>query len=172
MPGTLTLKNLSGGTIQVIDLGAPAVECSSPTGTVTTSGNGTTATLTSHTAPTVAGQHFIWTETTTISAIYFGTLLTITVVTTGTFRRSSTSSAACTPLPGSGNCTVQANNITTSGTTSSPTYPTLASGDTITMSGGNTAFNTVVTGTAANCGTLTALNNGSVTYTGEVLGVL
>lgn len=175
--GTLTLRNPSGGTIQAIDLANPGVDCPpAPSSTVTTTnGTAVTGTLASKSAVFINGQHFIITLTITLTGTYTGGPPTYgvsgTTTATAVAQRSSTSGTPCTPLAGSGTCTITASNISWSGTVSAADIHNLTTTETANIAGGNTAFNTVVTGTAANCGTLAALNNGSVIFTGVVISL-
>lgn len=174
--GTLTLKNVGGGTIQSMTL-VPGPQCSGVVSTATTTGSSSSgtvsATLRAHAATTISGQHFVVTLTTALSGTYGGGPSAYPISGTGSATATivrSTGAGSCTPLGGAGTCTVTASNVTWAGTLNAGDASVLVPGDTVTgVNGGNTAFNTVVTGTAANCGTITALNNGSVSITGGAL---
>jgi hypothetical protein len=89
------------------------------------------------------------------------------------FRRT-TGVGSCTYTPGTGNCTVTATAISVTGTHTVAATPTINVNDTMTVSGhngsgGDLGFEVSVTGTAADCGPLVALDDGAVEYTNLTL---
>jgi hypothetical protein len=174
--GSLALKNQLGTTIDTIDLGNPGPSCTSPASTVTTTtGTSVTGTLRSHSAVEINGQDFIVQLTITLTGTYGGSAPTYSV--SGTISASatiirSTGSGSCTALSGAGNCTVTASGIAFSGTVSAADIHNLVTTDSANVSGSSGPFTVSVTGSAANCGTLTAINNGSVALTSVVIHVL
>lgn len=173
--GTLTLKRPAGSVIDTVDLADPMTQCGVTFSTVSTLGHINAGTISIDLrfdlAAEVNGQDFVVDLIVQLQGAYgsspptyaigggsLGGSATMTAI-------RSTGSGSCAPLSGAGFCTMTATFIGWTGTLSASDASNLLLGDTATLSGGNPAFATNVAGTATNCGTLAALNNGSIAFT-------
>jgi hypothetical protein len=179
--GTLSLRTSAGVLIPpVINLAAPGASCGARVSTMTTSGTysagAITTTLRSWSAVRVNGQDFVVDLAITLSGTYSaGPPFYILVSAPGVNQATasvvrSTGQGQCMQLPGAGFCTITASTIAWTGTLFAANASALVPGDEASgVVGGTTALTTVVLGTAANCGTLTALNSGSITFAGVTI---
>jgi hypothetical protein len=196
--GTLTLYASDGTILTTQSLGTTGtgVTCVASSATLTmtdvphpNSTTGTwTATQTSTTGIQIGTQWFTSVltitfapnTTTTWTGTYSGATLTATNTTPGTggiataVLRKSTAGAPCTPVAGP--CTISVQDIEVTGTHTVNPPPEIAAGDSATVSGGTNSwgdfgFEVAVSGTAGDCGSLIAADDGAVTFANVVITV-
>jgi hypothetical protein len=190
--GTLVVINADSTvlTTQTLGTGGTGVTCVASSATLTMSGNASsgtwTATQTSVTGVQIGTQWFKSTLTITLAPNTFTTWVGTYTGTTGGGTLSgsggratavlerSTAGAPCTPVAGP--CTITVSDISLTGTHTVDPTPTIAVGDTATVSGGTNVendlqFEVAVTGTAGNCGSLIAADDGAVDFSSVVITV-
>jgi hypothetical protein len=191
--GTLTVINADSSVLTTQTLGTgtgTGVTCVASSATLTMSGGASTgtwtATQTSTTGVQIGSQWFTSVltitfasnTTTTWVGTYTGTTGGGTLAGSGGLAtavlRKSTAGTPCTPVAGP--CTITVSGITVAGTHTVDPTPTIAVGDTATVSGGTNGegdlgFEVAVTGTASDCGSLIAADDGAVTFANVVIGV-
>jgi hypothetical protein len=162
--GTLTLIGAEGDNVTTIDLtGAGA--------TVTMSGTCTwTIGLSSTKGHQIGTQWFRLDLTASFGGTCTSSTLTGTTGSATLVFRKSTATTPLTPVTGFGPCTISVTDISVTGTHTVSPIPTIEVGDTFTFAGGTNVegdlgFEVARAGTATDCGSLIALDDGAVTFT-------
>jgi hypothetical protein len=185
--GTLTVINADGTTLTTQTLGTTGtgVTCTASSASLTMTDPdhphdnvGTwTWVQTSSTGVQIGTQWFksdliialVPNTNTTWSSNYTGSALTATGGFAVATLTKSSATTPCTPLTTAGPCTIRVSNISVTGTHTVAAPPTILPGHSATVSGGTNTegdlgFEVAVTGTAGNCGSLIAANDGAVTF--------
>lgn len=181
--GTLSLYQSNLSHIGDVDLAGSSTECDPTVSTATTTGDSASgtieATITSDSSVEVDGEYFRAEITTELKGTYVpaGPPGEYNIADNGNLLENQavarlwkqTAEGGCDQSGGA--CIITASGILWDGTLESADASNLQTGDTATVDGGNSIYQTNVTGDSPNCGKISSINNGYVDVIGAQIEV-